>query len=185
MMKEFRSSEVNRMRNLLMGKSGEKTQVSSGYEAKNEERKEGEVWSDQWGKTWTIKGGIKQSVTKLDSLKKLAVLPLTCPSCKKTMKVNDLNKKMYSIHECCFDCVVETETRLKSEGKWQDYENAQVNANVKVSLEDFEHAVDSWYEDKDTFITEAGDKESWSGGDKSKMYQEIKANLAKMKSEIS
>jgi hypothetical protein len=58
-----------------------------------------------------------------------------------------------------------------------------MNKNVKTSLEEFESAIDSWYNEKDTFITEAGDIEAWSGGDKSKIYQEIKDNLQKIKSE--
>jgi hypothetical protein len=171
------------MRNLLTGKSGEKTQVLSGYEKNEEDHVEGDVWVDQWGKKWTIKRGIKQSVTKMDGIKSMVHLPLTCPSCGSVMKVNDLNKKMFAIHSKCFDCVIVEETRMKSEGKWEEYERSQMNKNVKTSLEEFESALDSWYNEKDTFITEAGDLETWSGGDKSKVYQEIKDNLQKIKSE--
>jgi hypothetical protein len=56
-----------------------------------------------------------------------------------------------------------------------------INSNKNASLEDFERAVDQWLLDKDTFVSEAGDVESWQGGDKTKMYQEIKANLDKLK----
>jgi hypothetical protein len=90
---------------------------------------------------------------------------------------------MFAIHSKCFDCVIVEETRMKSEGKWEEYERSQMNKNVKTSLEEFESALDSWYNEKDTFITEAGDLETWSGGDKSKVYQEIKDNLQKIKSE--
>jgi hypothetical protein len=183
MVKEFRQKDVTRMRNLLTGKSGEKTQVLSGYEKSEEDHVEGDVWVDQWGKKWTIKRGIKQSVTKMDGIKSMVHLPLTCPSCGGVMKVNDLNKKMFAIHSKCFDCVIVEETRMKSEGKWEEYERSQMNKNVKTSLEEFESALDSWYNEKDTFITEAGDLETWSGGDKSKVYQEIKDNLQKIKSE--
>ena len=183
MVKEFRQKDVTRMRNLLTGKSGEKTQVLSGYEKNEEDHVEGDVWVDQWGKKWTIKRGIKQSVTKMDGIKSMVHLPLTCPSCGGVMKVNDLNKKMFAIHSKCFDCVIVEETRMKSEGKWEEYERSQMNKNVKTSLEEFESALDSWYNEKDTFISENGDKETWSGGDKSKVYQEIKDNLQKIKSE--
>ena len=183
MVKEFRQKEVTRMRNLLTGKSGEKTQVLSGYEKNEEDHVEGDIWVDQWGKKWTIKRGIKQSVTKMDGIKSMVHLPLTCPSCGSVMKVNDLNKKMFAIHSKCFDCVIFEETRMKSEGKWEEYERSQMNKNVKTSLEEFESALDSWYNEKDTFISENGDKETWSGGDKSKVYQEIKDNLQKIKSE--
>jgi hypothetical protein len=183
MIKEFREKDVTRMRNLLTGKSGEKTQVLSGYEKSEEDYTEGDVWEDIWGKTWTIQNGIKRTVTKNNRLKELALLPMSCPSCGNLMKVNDLNKKMWAIHRECFDCTITRETRLKSEGKWEEYERSQMNKNVKTSLEEFESAIDSWYNEKDTYITEAGDIEAWSGGDKSKIYQEIKDNLQKIKSE--
>ena len=185
LMREFRSKEVNRMRNLITGKSGDKTEISVGYEKTEGDKKEGDIWTDVFGKTWTIKNGIKQTVTKMDDLKKLTILPLACPKCKKTMKITDLNKKMYSIHECCFDCVVEMETKMKSEGTWKEYETKQINSNVKTSLEDFESAVDSWLQDKDSFVAENGDIETWSGGDKKKAYEEIKQNISKLKQQIT
>ena len=51
-----------------------------------------------------IKNGIKQNITKLDSIKKLALFPIACPKCKKAMKDDDINKKMYYIHGSCFNC---------------------------------------------------------------------------------
>ena len=183
MIREFREKDVNRMRNLILGKSGEKTQSSVGFESQNIEYSEGDVWEDHYGKKWTIKNGIKQTVTKNDELKKLVILPLSCPKCKKPLKTDHINKKMYSIHQTCFDCVIELETQLKSQGKWNDYENKQLSSNIKTSLEDFEAAIDTWYNDKDTHVSENGDIENWSGGDKSKIYQEIKDNLKKIKSE--
>ena len=100
--KEFTKRDVQRMRNLITGKTGDRTQVQTGYEKNTEDHKEGDVWEEN-GKQWTIKNGVKQTVTKLDKFKKLVVLPICCPKCKKHMKVNDLNKKMYSIHGNCFD----------------------------------------------------------------------------------
>lgn len=97
------------------------------------------------------------------------------------MKINDLNKKMYSIHQMCLDCVIDMEAKIKLEGKWDEYAKNVMNSNKNASLEEFEQAIDSWMQDKDTFVSEAGDIESWSGGDKTKMYEEIKANLDKLK----
>ena len=175
--REFRSKDVNRMRNLISGKSGDKTETSTGYESSEETRNEGDVWEDVWGKTWTIKNGIRRTVTKNNRLKELAILPMSCPNCGNLMKANDLNKKMWAIHRECFDCTITRETRLKSEGKWEEYERSQMTANIKTSLEDFEAAIDQWYSENDTFVTEAGDIETWSGGDKSKIYEEIKSNI--------
>jgi len=183
MKREFSKRDVTRMRNLLTGKSGDRTQTLAGWETREEERKEGDTWVDQWGKEWTIRNGIRQTVTKSDHLKSLAILPLSCPKCGKLMKVNDLNKKMWAIHSECFDCVVKEETRLKTEGKWEEYESAQIKGNIKTSLADFEAAIDTWMSDRDTFVTENGDKETWVGGNKQKIYEEIKENLKRIKEE--
>jgi hypothetical protein len=174
--KEFKKSEVQRMRNIITGNTGDRTQVLGGWEATVEEHKEGDTWEED-GKKWTIKNGIKQSITKLDKFKHLVSLPLTCPSCKKPMKANELNKKMYSVHKVCLNCVVDMETKLKLEGKYEEYEKNILNMNKNASLEEFEQALDSWLEEKDTFVTEQGDIESWQGGDKNKIYKELKEKI--------
>jgi hypothetical protein len=178
--KEFKKSDVQRMRNLITGKSGDRTQIIGGWENKKDEHKEGDTWEEN-GKVWTIKNNIKQSITKLDKFKYLVHLPLCCPSCKKSMKDNDLNKKMFSIHKMCLDCVVDMESKIKLEGKWDEYAKNVMNANKNASLEEFEQAVESWMLDKDTFVSEAGDIESWSGGDKAKMYDEVKKKIEELK----
>lgn len=174
--KEFKKSEVQRMRNIITGNTGDRTQVLGGWEATVEEHKEGDTWEED-GKKWTIKNGIKQSITKLDKFKYLISLPLTCPSCKKPMKANELNKKMYSVHKVCLNCVVDMESKLKLEGKYDEYEKNILNMNKNASLEEFEQALDSWLEEKDTFVTEQGDIESWQGGDKTQIYKQLKEKI--------
>ena len=174
--KEFKQRDVQRMRNIITGKTGDRTQILGGWENKIEEHKEGDTWEED-GKKWTIKNGIKQSITKLDKFKHLVSMPLTCPTCKKPMKADELNKKMYSIHKMCLNCVVDMEAKLKLEGKYEEYEKNILNMNKNASLEEFEMALDSWLEEKDTFVTEQGDIESWQGGDKTQIYQELKKKI--------
>lgn len=178
--KEFKKSDVQRMRNLITGKSGDRTQVLGGWENKIEEHKEGDAW-EEGGKKWTIKNGVKQSITKLDKFKHLISMPLTCPNCKKPMKADDLNKKMYSIHKICLDCVIDTEAKIKLEGKWDDYAKNIMNSNKNASLEEFEQALDSWLDEKDTFVTEQGDIESWQGGDKTELYKQLKEKISELR----
>jgi len=178
--KEFSKRDVQRMRNLISGKSGDRTHVQVGYEKKSQDYKEGDVWEAN-GKKWTIKNGVKQSVTKLDKFKHLVSLPLTCPCCKKPMRSDDLNKKMYAIHQMCLDCVIEMETKLKARGEFDDYQKNILNSNKNASLEEFEQAVESWLQDKNTYITEQGDIESWQGGDKTKIYKQIKEKIDELK----
>jgi len=178
--KEFSQSTVQRMRNIISNKAGDRTQIQTGWEKSNKDYQEGDIWEES-GKRWTIKNGIKQTITKLDNLKKLVVLPLTCPSCKTPFKIHDVNKKMHSIHGMCLDCVTEIETRLKIEGKYEQYEKDILNQNKNASLEEFEMGLEAWMKENDSFVTENGDVESWGKVDKTKMYEEIKSNIQKLK----
>lgn len=180
LIKEFDKKTVQRMRNIITGKSGDKTQVLAGWEKHQVDHKEGDVWQED-GRTWTIKHGIKQNITKLDGIKKMAILPLTCPKCGSVMKVTDINKKMYSIHAMCFDCVLKMEAKIKLNGQWEEYEQGIMKANLVATLNDFEKALDEWYQQKDTFVSEAGDVESWEGGNKKAIYEEIRERVQKAK----
>lgn len=181
--KEFGQRDVQRMRNIITGKAGDRTAIQSGYEKSRQEYKEGDIW-EEGGKQWTIKDGIKQTVTKFDKLKRLIVLPLKCPSCDKPMSPTELNKKMYSIHTKCLNCVIEMETKLKIEGKYEEYEKNILNSNKNHLLDDLEVALDSWITEKDTFISEDGDVESWSNTKgNEEFYKQFKENIKKLKDE--
>lgn len=178
--KEFKKKDVTRMRNLITGKLGDKTQILSGYEKKTEDHKEGDIW-EEFGRTWTIKYGIKQNITKTDKLKRLSIFPLACPKCSKAMKPTNVNRQMYAVQGMCYDCVIDHEHQIRVQGKWADYRSEQLTANKNSSLKDFEDAVESWYKEKDQFFTEAGQQENWSQGDKKKAYEEIKEKIQEMR----
>jgi len=178
--KEFSNKDVTRMRNLITGKTGDSTQIQTGWEKDKQTHKEGDTWEDD-GKRWTIKNGLKQTVTKYDSVKKIVIMPLSCPNCGGVMKLTQLNKKMWGIHQTCFDCVIEKEAIIKREGKWDEYSSQIMNANKNESLLDLERALEEWVDQKDTFVTEGGDVEAWNGGDKKSAYKLIKQQIAELK----
>ena len=66
--KDFNPKDVERLRNLVKGKAGERTSQGIGYTKKEEFHKEGDIWEAD-GRKWTIKDGIKQNITKLDKFK--------------------------------------------------------------------------------------------------------------------
>ena len=73
---------------------------------------------------------------------------------------------MYSIHKMCFNCVIEFETKLKMLGTYKEQERNIIDKGLDVyikELEDFllELALN---DNNESFITEAGDIEKWSGG---------------------
>lgn len=183
--KEFRERDVQRLRNIITKKYGNATGVQVGYEKQTEERLEGDVWEEN-GKTWTIKDGLKQTVTKLDEIKKATRMPLLCPNCSQPMKTS-LDKKMYPIHKSCFGCVVSMETRLKMEGKYEEYSRNMVTKNIVTHIEEAEQFIEEFARSttKETYVTEQGDVEEWEGGvDKQKLVEKWKEGLQEMKERL-
>jgi hypothetical protein len=178
--KEFKPRDVARLRNLISGKTGDPTQLQAGWERHSVDHREGDTWEED-GKKWTIKNGIKQTVTKLDQIKKLVIMPLTCPNCGKLMKVDLYNKKMWSIHQKCFNCVIKMESEIKRLGKWEEYESGIMNQNKNAMLTDLEMALENWVEEKDTFVSESGEVEKWGGGDKNAIYKQAKEEIVKLR----
>ena len=183
--KEFKRKDVERMRNLIKGKTGESAEVQVGYTTKKVDHKEGDVWTEG-GKDWTIKDGIKQTATKLDKVKKEAILPLFCPNCNSLMKKR-LDAKMYKIHQTCFDCVVEMEAKLKREGKYEEYEQKIMVDNAKDMVEDFEvYLMEALNTSNTQYVSEKGEVERWKGGiNKEKLKKEIQEAVIEFKEKLN
>jgi len=167
--KEFKQKDVQRLRNLVQGKHGERTTVGIGYDKPKEFHDEGDVWEED-GRTWTIKNGLKQNITKLDKAKEGIVLPLFCPTCSRTMKPH-LDKRWYVMYGHCFDCQVDFEAELKKQGKLQEFEDQIVNANIDGVTKDFEVWFEELINEKQQFITEDGDIEKWDGSGKAQLLR--------------
>ena len=57
------------------------------------------------------------------------------------------------------------EAKIKKDGKWDEYEKGMMNANKNAMVDDFELSVEEFYKaQSESYFTEAGDMESWSGG---------------------
>ena len=168
--KEFKRKDVERARNLITGKTGASTGTQIGYNNKTEDYKEGDVWTEG-RKTWTIKNGIKQTVSKLDVVKKEVHIPLCCPNCGKVMKKR-LDKPNYKIHKKCFDCVIDFEGRLKHvPGRYEKYIKELELKNKLTSLDKIEDMLlDIANTSNSGFVSEDGVIEKWVGGIDAKKY---------------
>jgi hypothetical protein len=158
--KEFKQSDVQRVRNIVNKDFTAKTKSQTGYQKKFTRHTEGDVWEEN-GKSWTIKNGIKQNITKLDSAKKAMRIPLACPKCGGSMK-HHLAKKMYNIHGFCFDCTIDYEASLKEAGLYDEYEKNFLQGNIKTFLNNIESFTLSLINNKSDFVTEQGDVEDWN-----------------------
>jgi hypothetical protein len=169
--KQFQKNDVERLRNLIKGKHGDRTTVGIGYNGEQEEdHKEGDVWEYK-GKTWTIRDGIKENITKLDKFKSLAI-PLFCPDCKQVMD-KQLDSHYFKSYGCCLDCRTKFETKLKLEGKWEDYCNTTYNKEIDHYIEEYKSFIqDKLSESNEGFVTEAGDVQKWVGGIDKKRAEE-------------
>lgn len=161
------------MRNLITGNTGASSEVQIGYKKKEIEYKEGDVWEEN-KKTWTIKNGIKQTVSKLDAVKKEVFMPLCCPDCGNVMKKR-LDKPNYKLHKKCFDCVIDFEHKLRIEGKYDDYKKNLKTQNEIAILNELEsYLLNAVNATNEGYISEQGEMERWVGGvDKKKMTKDI------------
>ena len=167
--KEFKRKDLNRARNLIMGKTDASTNTQVGYNKKEENHKEGDVWTEG-RKTWTIKNGIKQTVSKLDAIKKEIFMPLSCPCCGKVMKKR-LDKPNYRIHKKCHDCVVEFEHKLRNKGKYEEYRKKLIAKNSLDIVDEMEsYLLDAINTSNSGFVSEDGVIEKWVGGVNKKEY---------------
>ena len=172
--KEFKQKDVNRARNLIMGKTDASTSTQIGYNTKQKDYKEGDVWTEG-RKTWTIKNGIKQTISKLDVIKKEVFMPLCCPECGNVMKKR-LDKPHYKIHKKCYDCVIDYEGKLIVRGTYDNYIKQLKGKNNIDILNELESTLLSAVNvSNSNFVSEDGVVEKWVGGiDKEKFTEEIK-----------
>jgi hypothetical protein len=96
-------------------------------------RKEGDEWYDVDGKKWTIKNGIRQSVTKQDSAK----TPWWCPKCSKPMN-HRFDIKFWRIRGHCMDCNIKEEMKIRAQGEeaWKKYEQTVMLRNYIAEVTD-------------------------------------------------
>ena len=144
--KEFKRKDVDRARNLIMGKSGASSETQVGYKKKRIEYKEGDVWKEN-GKTWTIKDGIK----------------------------GQLDKPNYRVHKMCLNCVVEFEHKLQIEGKYEEYERQLFLKNRLTRINEMEnYFLDLANQSNEGYVSENGEIERWKGGvNKEKFTKDI------------
>jgi hypothetical protein len=96
-----------------------------------EARKEGDVWEDMSGKKWTVKNGVTQNVTKLDTAK----TPFWCPRCTKPLN-HRFDLKFWRINGHCMDCQIKEETEIRKQGKWEEYERNKMVRNYIAEVKD-------------------------------------------------
>jgi hypothetical protein len=162
--KEFNTKDVNRARNLITKQGDAGSNLQSGYKKKTTDYTEGDVWEER-GKKWTIKDGVKQTINKLDEIRKMALMPLFCPTCS-TLMSRWQDKKFYSLHRECMDCVIEKEGKIRAQGGdvWEKYVRKFVNSKIDLEAEEIETHLTQALNESNSFFSENGELEKWVGG---------------------
>ena len=180
--KEFKRKDVDRMRNLITGNANKSSEIQIGYNKKRIDYKEGDIWTEN-KKTWTIKNGIKQTISKLDNIRKEVFTPLCCPECNNVMK-HRFDNDNYRIHKKCFDCVIKFEHKLRIEKKYDQYiKNLKTKNNITTLNEVESYLLEAINRPSNDYVSEDGVIERWVGGvDKTKLTKEVK-EAARLKRE--
>lgn len=143
-------------------------------------RKEGDVWEEADGRKWTIKNGIRQNVTKLDSAK----TPYWCPRCSKPLN-HKFDIKFWRIRGHCMDCVIKDETEMRRQGTWEEYERKVMLRNYITEVEDRIAELQNYHDtfSKPEFIDADDTKilmvERWDV-DVEKVKSDIRADIQKL-----
>jgi hypothetical protein len=183
--KEFKHSDVERIRNLVKKDFTSKTKAQSGYTRIVEKHSEGEIW-EEGGKQWTVKDGLKQNITKLDAAKKAVQIPLTCPKCSGSMSYF-LSKQIYKINKMCFDCFIGWEAEMRRTGVYEEYLLHARKGNLTLWIKELEQQFADTIDSDDTFVTEQGDIESLNVDktlEKKRMTEKFEEYITYLKSKL-
>jgi hypothetical protein len=71
----------------------------------------------------------------------------------------------------CFNCQVDAEAELRKQGKLEETEKQVTNDYIEGMTNDFEIWFEELINEKEQFITEAGDIEKWDGSGKQQLLK--------------
>ena len=144
------------------------------------ERVEGDVWEEN-GKTWTIKNGIKRTVTRMDKARKDFLVPLACPCCGKKMN-NRLDAKFWKTDRKCFDCVVWDQHELRAKGLKKEFNAKKKYENAKSYLKEVKAGLQEFKQSsaENTHVTEKGKIEKWSNPNNKTISEYIDKEIEKL-----
>jgi 5,10-methylene-tetrahydrofolate dehydrogenase/methenyl tetrahydrofolate cyclohydrolase len=84
-----------------------------------------------------------------------------------------LDKKWFNMYRRCFNCQIDFEAAIRKEGLWKEYEKLTINSDIDGLINEFQIWIDDQIEHStiQSYITEAGDVEKWTGSVKNKLLE--------------
>ena len=178
---------------MLSGTHRSQNKTTVGYQSKEEDRNIGDKWIDNNGIQWEQKDGYKVSSAKaleavMAAIKALK-MPSTCPKCNNEMKNNQYNKKMWSVHKMCFDCVIDMEHEHRINGTYEQYEKDLMRKNIEAWLRDAKAEMGAIKEllTKAEFVNSDGTVEKWDSpwkGKEQELEELLERDFQKVKAQL-
>ena len=173
---------VKAREDILRGETPEKRIIVSFEDPKEKKDREKQIKEER-----------ERSNERIDALKE-AKMPCFCPECNKVMKQR-LDDKMYRLYNHCFDCQIRFETKLRAEGKFEEWEEKKVLNNQLSYIKDQIQSVEDWVDESEnspTIFNQVGvdkieiEEEKWSNNREAidKMSEEALEGLNKIKEEV-
>lgn len=146
-----------------------------------------EQWIDDNGVQYIQKDGYVLKEGKLKFLRDSISRPKNCPkeTCVCTTP-GQADKKMLAIHGMCLQCVSESETQMRIDGTYANYEKQMILQNVQRWLQDArkDASIIAEYMSSANVVLQDGSVEEWSGENKDSMKEKILAEFDQFETEF-
>ena len=190
---------VKAVKQLLEGSHKWQTKKTIGFTdagstaTRNKRRAVGERWTETnkagIETIWEQREGYRVKIGKLEearaAIKEMA-MPANCPKCTQAM-TKRLDKKMWSFHRLCFDCVIDMEHQHRINGTFDEYAKDLMRRNAEAWFKDADKEVEQLREifSKETleFVNGDGQLEKWSQSDRDQFLKKIDEDYVKFKEE--
>lgn len=171
--------------------NGERPFIQVGYTTDSDftSKKEGEIWKDSRGKKWIKKNGFKKAINNINS-NIIDATKQVCKDCNMEIKWgNRYDQIFFNKTGRCQECVAKFESKLRLEGKFEDYERKKICQNklsiskeLKSKIEESLNFVQS--NKKIAFPNGDGTMEEWTIERGDLIMKDLKKDLKKINKTI-
>ena len=152
-------------------------------------RKEGEIWIDAKGKKWIKKNGFKKAINNISS-STVDVIKQTCKDCRMEIKWgNRYDQIFFNKTGRCQECVAKFESKLRLEGKYDDYEQKKLLQNQLSQAREFRTKVQESFDfvsshEKISFPNSDGTLDEWTIERRENILKDLKKDIKKIDKQI-
>lgn len=165
--------------------------IQVGYTADSDfaSRKEGEIWEDANGKKWIKKNGTKRAINNVSS-STIESTKRHCKDCNMDIRWgNRYDEILYNKTGRCQECLAKFETKLRVEGKYDDYEQNKLLRNQLSQAKEFRTKVQESFDfvsshQKISFPNGDGTLDEWTIERRENILKDLKADLKKIDKQI-